>query len=117
MGNTIKFQHDGRQVVGSFSNGTQSVYGWTWDGTKLVHSSKQVLRFNAEKSAEMAAAVKAAKPAKWDELTGAQVAMLPEAERKLYKFIGTRGDVNGIYSRQVAEAVTVTVEFRKADLA
>lgn len=98
-----------------FSNAQTTMGGWRWDGQTLRHTTRMYITLTAEKSAEIVAAIAAAVPSDYRELTGAQVAALPEAERTGYQYAGTSNDVTGIYSKLTVGQPSKVV-FTKADV-
>lgn len=94
-----------------------SMAGWSWDGERLTHTTGHMLRFTAEKSAEIATAVREARPSEYETLTGAQVAELPAAERAQFAGNGyLMHDAIVMYERQTVAAVRPEVTFGRADV-
>lgn len=94
-----------------------SMAGWSWDGERLTHTTGHMLRFTAEKSAEIAAAVREARPSEWEFATGSQVGQRPAAEHA--QWTGTGEVINDafmLYERQIAAAVLPQVTFGRADV-
>lgn len=112
MGNTMTIT-DARSIT--LRLGTSTMAGWRWDGAALVHSTRQYLRFTGEKSAEIAAAVAAARPMAFERKSGGEVAALPESERADWEFDGVSGDVLGWYVKET-RGVQREVAFGKADV-
>lgn len=97
------------------NNAQTTMAGWSWDGAALRHTTRTFLVFSAEKSAEITAACAAATPSAYEELTGAQVAALPEADRAAYTYEGCANDITGIYAK-LTPGTRPEVDFAKDDV-
>lgn len=71
--------------------------GWTWDGDALSHPAGIRLRFAAEATARITAAVAAYQPQR--QLTGYQIQQLPESDRTGWEYIGVHNEVHGMYAK------------------
>lgn len=110
--NTLRIHGDSNIILEN-ANGKRG--GFRWTGAELRHASGRAMRFSPALTAEIAAAVAEARPARYEHRSGAQVA--DSGDRGGWVFSGVRGDAVGMYSRLVSAAVVPTVSFDKEDLA
>jgi len=94
-----------------------SLSGFSWDGTRLVHTTGKTMQFNATVSAEIAAAVAAAHGDVYEYRYARDIV---DGDREGWEFCGDIEAVgNGAalqYRRKTAAAVYPVVRFSREDM-
>lgn len=98
----------------TLSNERVNMAGWCWDGQRLSHPTGKALRFSAEITAELDAAVASIAPVRYETKRGGEIA----ANEHGWEYAGLEQDAHPVYTRTVRGpgAESARVRFGKADL-